>query len=1832
MSMSSELQAIMQRRLAKSNVKQDQLQPPQEEGEQDQGNQPVVSNINDNNVVRMTRPSIVMKEEKEKNANTPTAAASRFKFASKKSPLLVEAKREEEPAVSPVSDFKRNIALFNQVTPKNSKTLGNVGNNNNTLKSPVAAKANSTSPFGETIPKARFFESKASNKIPNKNDLQKRNYNHQTSPTASSSGGLRNNNNHQRRSSNVDTHKEKHKVVKEQGLIGTKLVVTQPSPPSSSSSPPAVDSDQKSLSLTHVQAMKLKFLLKNPEPRPISPPANNVVGIKSKLKSSSVNFKDTKLENPVTTLKPEAIQNDLKDVGSTGPTESSSLRLEEKSADVVATTDEKETDEIEKAFDKFSPFRENKVYLQNTVGNKYDDDNISIDGKSKSGANGDFEPNENLFATFEDVAATSNNNYGNIEFSDTGVDWGWNQDFFTGGVDEKGGCDKEMITSDLPPFSRGVGKEEDGINMSPPSYDFGTESMFMQRKVPFEDDDDEETLMEGNMDSEAGDEIVIKSFDLLKFNPQNCKSCLSSQNPVNGNVIMCSIRKKRWYIDELEVSPKIKVVSTMEISCSMIHQKMKDKDIIPCGIKDVLGITGGVQISHKGGREVYVIVLLSLYALGSTGAVDVFAVWRWGCVRDGNADVPDAIITPPALDYEYEPKSFISADGLIFVSTTVRRKPVVLVSKPSVCSKWVSYFSDFENSPSQRIIHMDICPEGKLMALVFSDGVACIWNYKAAIGLHPNFSTTNQMKLLYMLEDESSFVPTSNKVGTSGTNDDILIKRSEKSCRSLQWLCSLNRLPSSITTTSAFILAASFLTGVAVYAIPMTKTNEPTTSELSTSATLDYPQSKPGETMTIYPFALTSALFSEVQNLNGAPTLKWIYAGEGLFPLLATILIHEERVFLHVGSLELPSERTARETERAARETKMISMKTVTTGDFSLNTNTALNFHGCNFEGSILAHSPGQLTAFCVTSRQSLFGLPRMHPNMMMKSLPVSSDALGVTSDGSVLQSFSDIIHIQKTYHFDVTVHRKSIGSEQYITIFPYQRHWLCRSITGDVTSQVSREAGDEFPKGGARTSILFDLDSKVSSVTPLIPRRILRDRHGKNCLILFEDGSVTPSQRTSNNIIAFGLMEVPLGDKVVVDEIVVHEGNDACFRAPGTTRENHIIMLDSKAKSLRMLSMLSLKGELEGNGNVTQLFKKGSSNDVNLAVERVMVASDQILLLCSRKADGRQCLFLGGTLESLERNKSEFLVRKKTSKFWLNESELFLSMIQLPTDNDDTISIVAISTTARVIILSLGLKLRVLSQCSASVTCDNLAQIGSQTVAFLENCDAGQRLSYLSAFSGNTVGVISNMSSGWAQSLLLVALRPDRIIYLTTQNSSSRIWSYDDDSISIPLILTRPLLLLEPLVTNACGQSRSTDERNHLLRTIFEKFGPKKISNPHQENEGIGTFGAGITPKLFSIVGSSLKELLKESEDGKEIAYWIPRSDTKLPDLQGASNFSLGTLDDAQHVWYLGPNGNRSELLLLDSFEEWLGKECPSIIGEVGAEMAAETGERTLLNILATAKGVTDGNQQNDNDHNETETDNLDNQGWVRGVGEGRKDEDNLSLYIRFSEGSEELWREKDIRDLSKYENKVVLLKQESLDIQPTTSNVDEGEPGKVHPLYDLVFKEDSQDHAPAFVIEVPRGSALDVGMLHSSCYSSRRRATLEFWFYVPNIPSEVVLVRRSLLSEHCDYRNADFSNENNHLLWELVATPVGYLEFRTKAGTAFNSEYATNVSHDNSDFDRVDTQDDRGKISLPKETGYGGWNHVTLSFSSDEAIRTQTGNCNIDQRRRKYVILVGL
>ena len=165
---------------------------------------------------------------------------------------------------------------------------------------------------------------------------------------------------------------------------------------------------------------------------------------------------------------------------------------------------------------------------------------------------------------------------------------------------------------------------------------------------------------------------------------------------------------------------------------------------------------------------------------------------------------------------------------------------------------------------------------------------------------------------------------------------------------------------------------------------------------------------------------------------------------------------------------------------------------------------------------------------------------------------------------------------------------------------------------------------------------------------------------------------------------------------------------------------------------------------------------------------------------------------------------------------------------------------------------------------------------------------------------------------------------------------------------------------------------------------------------------------------------------------------------------------------------------------------------------------------------------------------------------------------------------------------------------------------------------LYDLLF--DEVDDTPAgFLLEVPRGSSLDVGILHQGRErDERKRCTLEFWFHLPpadQVEEDLVLARRAVTKTGEDLSKLCVASDSDNFIWELVVLPSGELEFRTHAGTTLKStdgdeDFGGGMSDMMGDFGG-DDESDQGPTnaaiaSFERPDGGGGWNHVCITFSS--------------------------
>ena len=307
-------------------------------------------------------------------------------------------------------------------------------------------------------------------------------------------------------------------------------------------------------------------------------------------------------------------------------------------------------------------------------------------------------------------------------------------------------------------------------------------------------------------------------------------------------------------------------------------------------------------------------------------------------------------------------------------------------------------------------------------------------------------------------------------------------------------------------------------------------------------------------------------------------------------------------------------------------------------------------------------------------------------------------------------------------------------------------------------------------------------------------------------------------------------------------------------------------------------------------------------------------------------------------------------------------------------------------------------------------------------------------------------------------------------------------------------------------------------------------------------------------------------------------------------------------TIKTDAHLWSTGPFNEKENILELNSIDDWLGRSRLNILGKEGVENATDTGEWALAKILSAAEQEEQfaqssmGAETSGSSQGKTEN-------WVQGIGEGRLDEDNLSLYLRFSEGDDEdcSWRTDGFTDLTKFAHHARLYGVGRSSLEATSSSVDEGEAGKVQLLYDLVFNDGApRTEATGVVVEVPRGSSLDLGMLHSPRHSSRQKCTLEIWYHLPQshlVTDEIILARRSLFyEENDDATKLCLPDERHNTLWELAVLPTGLLELRTGAGSVINS--AVNV--------RQGDEGACGLVSWERDDGGGGWNHVALIFDS--------------------------
>ena len=275
----------------------------------------------------------------------------------------------------------------------------------------------------------------------------------------------------------------------------------------------------------------------------------------------------------------------------------------------------------------------------------------------------------------------------------------------------------------------------------------------------------------------------------------------------------------------------------------------------------------------------------------------------------------------------------------------------------------------------------------------------------------------------------------------------------------------------------------------------------------------------------------------------------------------------------------------------------------------------------------------------------------------------------------------------------------------------------------------------------------------------------------------------------------------------------------------------------------------------------------------------------------------------------------------------------------------------------------------------------------------------------------------------------------------------------------------------------------------------------------------------------------------------------------------------------------------SRVQRLALDRVEEWLGRAAPARLRE-GVPGGGEESE---------SAGGGDSGAAGQED-------------WVKGVGQGREEEDKVIFYWRFNEPMPAATEHPRVGlsppplavggDLSQYAHtaRLVLDAPDTVTFVESTCPIDQGDDGKVRLGMDALWAPAEvlgsvPDTAPCrslcrgLTVAVPRGSALDVGPYHAvQQHPGRSRLTGELWVQHSTAPDVSTAAAKVLLAR----RTCDAGRPV--CVWALGVSPDGALLFWTDKGKPGQPQQ----------------QHEQMVATAPGTVPEGKWTHVAFTLES--------------------------
>lgn len=500
---------------------------------------------------------------------------------------------------------------------------------------------------------------------------------------------------------------------------------------------------------------------------------------------------------------------------------------------------------------------------------------------------------------------------------------------------------------------------------------------------------------------------------------------------------------------------------------------------------------------------------------------------------------------------------------------------------------------------------------------------------------------------------------------------------------------------------------------------------------------------------------------------------------------------------------------------------------------------------------------------------------PRITPS-------ISSFGLGLDSEGTPKDPDDVVLYIQKSIIFGNRSNRvEGISAPTY-------RYWLILSKVAEknyVEAEESSNNTDEHARTGAITRIVCEIKCIDSFTTPI---HMHRSYDAKYCIVFFSK-SDRPQPSFCN------IIDVSQGTTVIS-----LPGIDGTFINYGPNTSVLVLNEDGTISSYKLTALIGFENSKERIQSLP-LFRKDSANMHKIRVNRVFYLRRGLLVVAaSRKSDNKNCIFIQ-QIKALDFSTREYLVHDNVNKLWFNQDEDVLNFCELSSESDDEV-LIGISTSQRVVIVSLGRNLRFLAQSFVSLRSTQIVPVGSGCVAYISESNPNEvRLKYLSLSDADLKeGVITSVPYSVS---FIIGIRQDRVV-LGFENTTYGEYDGDEYCVELRRPVIKPVLLLEPLVLSAVSSHLNVT----LLRKLCETFGIKTLPNPHGEQEGLGTIGVGVSIKLKKILGPMYDEIFPSCDD-----YIVPSNHKKtlLRDIANRIGYHKNHLrpwpknfDESKHVW----------------------------------------------------------------------------------------------------------------------------------------------------------------------------------------------------------------------------------------------------------------------------------------------------------------------------------------